>query len=355
MITLVLTYRNRNLKNVENCLNSLAIQSVNTFKVDLIDYGSVSPYQEELKQLINKYDFVNLVYCNTQQQLWCKSRAINISLKQCDTSCFFVGDIDMIYHPDFIKKINELQNNNTITYFQVGFLSELESKNEKLFKDYEINFKSKKGATGMTLYPTSVLKTINGYDEFYHGWGSEDTDTHIRLKNAGYKIEFYDKSILILHQWHSKFYRSQNDLTPFHSTLEQINQAYLEKTKHIKKTIANLNFDYGTITSSDYKILEKVDYSINITNKEIDVKSIIANVLLNEKNKVININITKDNQYKLIKQVMKKWLGRKTISFLKMQNVNDMIIECIIFYLRNQTYKLKYDIKRETINFTIKL
>ena len=191
MITITLTYRDRDLSIVTKCLDSLKTQSLSDFKVVLVDYGSQSEYVEALFILVKKYHFIKLIQCPVQGQLWNKSRALNIALKQCDTPYFFVGDLDMIYHPNFVKTLHNLKSEQNVTYFQVGFLSENESKQNKEFSDYNIAFKSTDEATRMTLYNTKILKSINGYDEFYHGWGSEDTDVHIRVLNAGNNVQSY--------------------------------------------------------------------------------------------------------------------------------------------------------------------
>jgi predicted glycosyltransferase involved in capsule biosynthesis len=41
--------------------------------------------------------------------------------------------------------------------------------------------------TGTTLFATHKLKEVNGYDEFYHGWGAEDTAFTCVLVNSGGK------------------------------------------------------------------------------------------------------------------------------------------------------------------------
>jgi predicted glycosyltransferase involved in capsule biosynthesis len=266
-----------------------------------------------------------------------------------------VGDVDMIYHPNFVETLHNLNDNQGATYFQVGFLSETESKKSKAFGDYEIKFQSNHEATGMTLYDTEMLKSINGYDEFYHGWGSEDTDVHVRLKNAGYNVDFYKENILILHQWHPKTYRSIESKEPFHSQLEQINHQYLEFTRQTKKCKANLRFDWGAYNQSDYDSLNKVDFSCSITNKEAEVKSFVSNVLLSERNKVISVSIITDKNYKSIKQKIKKIFQKKTVAFLEMSTISNLLLECIIDNLRTNAYQFQYNSNKQTIHLTIEL
>lgn len=351
MITIALTYRNRAISIVKKCLESLKNQTNKNFKVILVDYGSDTPIDD----MVQTYPFVTLIKCETGQQLWCKSRAINIILKQCETPYFFVGDMDMIFHPNFIETLQSLKQNHQAIYFQVGFLNESESKRDVPFEEYVINFKSNEEATGMTLFSTEVLKSINGFDEFYNGWGGEDTDVHVRLKNAGYQVCFYSKEILMLHQWHAKNYREANDTMPFHPKLEQINHHYLEYTRQTGKTKANLQFDWGIYNALDYEALNQIDISFNLTNIEADIKAFVSNVLLFEKNKVIKLSITPDANYKSLKQTTKKLLKKKTMSFLEMTSINNLLLECIINNLRNCAYQFQFNANKQTINLIMKL
>ncbi|WP_055448732.1 glycosyltransferase family 2 protein [Lacinutrix mariniflava] len=355
MVSIILTYRNRDLNIVKNCLESFAIQNNKIFDVVLVDYGSVSKYYNDLIQLLENYSFVTLIHCKTELQLWCKSRAINIALKTIETSYCFVGDIDMLYHPEFINVLEEEVNKTKTTYFQVGFLSETESKKEKEFKDYNVAFKSSKDATGMTLYNTNLLKSINGYDEFYNGWGSEDTDVHMRLQNAGHQVNFYAKQLLMLHQWHPKNYRSKNDVTPFHSTLEQVNTAYLDLVPITKKIKANTANNWGIYNQENYSKLEIVDTNYNLTNKIGELAAFINGVLLIKKDHVITLLITEHKEYKSAKQKTKALLGKKTLVFESMQSINDSLLEAIIRNLRNQAYQYQFNRNTNSITLTIKL
>lgn len=355
MITIVLTYRNRDLSIVKKCLDSLSVQTSKDFYVVLVDYGSDETFKEKLKKCVIDYDFIKLIRCETARQLWCKSRAINIALRQVDTPYCFVGDVDMMYHPNFVETLHHLKVNQETTYFQVGFLSKKESNKDKAFGDYEIKFQANHEATGMTLYDTEVLKSINGYDEFYHGWGSEDTDVHVRLKNAGHNVDFYKENILILHQWHPKTYRSLESKEPFHSQLEKINHEYLKFTRLAKKTKANLRFDWGVYNENDYTALKKTDISFKITNIESEVKGFINNVLLDYNGLVLNLTISEHPEFKSIKQKVKSLLGKKTISFFDIKTINNMLLETIVNNLRNNAYQIYFDQKKKTISLTIKL
>ena len=355
MITIILTYRNRKLTILKRCLESLKIQSNDQFSVVLVDYGSEETYTMALSELLEDYPFVSVIKCKLSGQLWNKSRAINIALKQIESPHVFVGDVDMIYHEDFVKKLHELSTKNEVTYFQVGFLDEQESSFDKAFLEYAVNFKSTHEATGMTLFKTEVLKSINGFDEFYHGWGSEDTDVHVRLQHAGFNVNFYDEELLMLHQWHPKTYREVNDVTPFHSGLEAINAKYLQFTNQTKRTIANENFEWGHYDPNSVKELDKPKMSFQLTNEKSEIIGWIANILLHPIDTVVVATINPHESYRSLKEKVKKQIGKKVVQCLDFQQLNDLLLETIITKLRHCYYQYSYNAKKEEISLIIKL
>jgi len=354
LISIVLTNRNRDLNIVKKCLDSLKNQSNDRFELFFVDYGSDKNYFVSLEELVRSYPKINFIDCHVSGQLWNKCRAINIALKQTKTDFFFVGDIDMIYHPDFVNRLYGLKNENVVKYFQVGFLDKQESEKKVSFGEYKISFNSTENATGMTLYPAELLKKISGFDEFYHGWGSEDTDVHIRLKNLGIPVEYYDKEILMLHQWHPKVYRSVHNKAAFHSSLEKINSRYLLQTKELKKSKANLNFDWGLMPDHDaYLSLENSTVSISITNEKAAVDALLRGTLIDLKNAIAEIEIKITADENKIKNRIKKIIGKKYTEYYDLQIINNLLLEVIISFFRNAPYQYYLDEKK--IRLIIKL
>lgn len=68
---------------------------------------------------------------------------------------------------------------------------------------------------------------INGYDEFYEGWGGEDYDFACRLMNAGVNRLYLKLSGIVYHLWH-------ND--PYMYNCEK-NIAYYNEQKKMKRII----------------------------------------------------------------------------------------------------------------------
>lgn len=69
--------------------------------------------------------------------------------------------------------------------------------------------------------------TINGYDEFYEGWGGEDYDFACRLMNIGVKRLYLKLSGIVYHLWHDDLYMYNREK----------NIAYYDEQKKLKKTI----------------------------------------------------------------------------------------------------------------------
>ncbi|WP_130734320.1 glycosyltransferase family 2 protein [Flavobacterium sp. J27] len=356
MITLVITNRNRDLSIVKKCLDSLKTQSVKEFKCFFVDYGSHSEYVSLCKEIIENYDFVTAKFYPVSGQLWNKSRAINTVLKECTTASFFVGDIDMIFAPNFIAKLYQMQSLEEVFYFQVGFLSQEESLLNKTFDAYKTAFLSNKEATGMTFYPTHLLKELQGYDEFYHGWGAEDTDVHVRLLNSGISVKFYDEEVLMKHQWHPKQYRSSYSTEPFHSLLEQVNHNYLKLTQKNQIKKANTYFEYGLIpVENEYEALQTNEMEIHLTNEKNELQAFLQGTLFNLQKGVYTIKVSEHKLFKDTKNWLKMKLGKKHLEFYNFEEITNLILSVIIVNFRNNPYYFEYKKKEHTIILRIKL
>jgi len=353
MITLVLTYRNRDLRIAENCLDSLAQQSTKDFMVILVDYGSDPDFADGIANTAAKHKFIKLISCPTHEQLWSKCRSINIALKETTTPYFLVGDIDLIFHPDFIK-IALQKASEQVLFFQYGFISENESLLKKDFEAYEIDFLGTEDVTGTTLFPTDKLKEVNGYDEFYHGWGAEDTDIHIRLRNSGLKVEFYNQSVLVKHQWHPKVYRSKSSTKPFHSNLERVNHRYMQLTESTHRTRVNLDEESGKLPDTDAynRLNDKPDQHLQLEPTDLEVSSLLAQ-LKNYNGEIVLITIVDGDRKKKTIQDIKKVLKKKHFTFLPMETVNNLLLEEIIKNYRNVPYSYYFDRQKKEINLTL--
>ena len=128
MITLIYPYRNRSIDRIKRSLDSLKNQSNTEFNVKFIDYGSSQEYAPKVQTLVKSYAFTDYLYTYTEHQPWNKCRALNIVIKNLDTEYGFVADVDMFFAKEFIQKLHEVKHPERATYFQVGYLSEEETK-----------------------------------------------------------------------------------------------------------------------------------------------------------------------------------------------------------------------------------
>ncbi|XCF07747.1 galactosyltransferase-related protein [Tamlana crocina] len=353
MLTIALTYRNRDLNIVSRCFQSLKAQSNSNFKVMVVDYGSTREYSQKLKRLCDAYNFISYIFVNAVGQLWNKSRSINIALKQCETPLFCVADIDLLFHPEFVDKSFEWSKNNQATYFQTGFLSKETTQKNLSFNESQPQFLSTNEVTGITLYQTELLKLINGYDEFYHGWGAEDTDVHLRLKNAGHQVCFYDKEVLVKHQWHPKAYRTKASSYPFHTGLERINHQYMLQRQQLHISKANIGQPWGVLPSLEQKRELKKDVTIlKLSNQSEEIDALLVGLLPQLKT-ALKIQVHCVQKREETKQFLKQLFGKKSFKFYSLEQINNKCLETLIVHQRLALYNFKTDWKSKTITLSI--
>lgn len=344
-ISIIYPFRNRDIKRINKSLKSLEYQTNDEFEVFFIDYGSEEKLANQVKKAVQAFSFAQYKYYPVQNQPWNKSRAINSVVKNLDDGFCFVADVDMIFHEDFINKAISLQESQTATYFKVGFLNETETKLDKPFKEYNIAFESTYEATGLTMFPVKALKEINGFDEFYHFWGAEDTDVHVRLENAGYKVNFYEQNILMLHQWHPS-YRSRESKSLTNelrlTNVVRLNQEHLKFAITNKVTKVNEGGWGNPMSDEIYKGLINFNGAVaNLnTQKEIIDHFIFCELPSIDKNgkKII---IKYDTVTSTLKYRIKKILRKTLPSFYTLKEVNDKLLVHIISFYRNYNYILK--------------
>lgn len=354
-ITFLYPHRNRDVKRIKKSMDSLASQKVKNFQVLFVDYGSENDVSEEIAQTVACYSFARCIFLETQNQIWSKSKALNFAIKHLTSEYCFVADVDIIFHPRFTSILDELKDEHHAVYFQVGFLTESQSNRECTFEDYEVKFISNSEATGMTLFPVEKLKEIRGFDEFFHFWGSEDTDVHNRFKLKGNKILFYCEKLLLLHQWHPNFNsKKSKNLTvePQLSRISEINQLH---------QIQNLTLDsevniqgWGNISSSK-DIEDKIaDVKLMLSNEKKYVEYFLSYQLAHFAGKIIEVEIRQSEISKLFKYQLKRIIGKKVPEFYSLKEVNDQILLHIISFHRSKPYIYRVNENMKSIFFKIK-
>lgn len=206
-VTLVITCKDRE-KNLGYCLHSLANNSVKP-NVIVVDFGS----KRSLVHLNCLSDNIKVVRTDHQTEMFHKSRAINIGLKNVRTEFTCSTDCDEIFAENFVYILNkELRTKNVLvmckTYAAEGY-----PENESYVSFLE-KVKNKKvyGIGNCLALPTQWLLEVNGWNEKFIGWGEEDTNLFLRARYAGFKIVNVNKQTSMIHLPHpktSKYYSEE--------------------------------------------------------------------------------------------------------------------------------------------------
>jgi len=357
LFTLIYPYRNRDLERLKNSLNSLENQTNSNFEVCFVDYGSEEKRAKMVELLCSEFDFVNYKFYSAQFQPWNKSKALNSVIKNLKSGYCFVADVDMIFHPQFIEKALKLQVKNKTVYFQVSFLGAEEAIKRKDFFSYKNYRLSNHEATGLSMFPVNVLKELRGFDEFYHFWGAEDTDMHVRIKNAGYEVEFYDLEVLMLHQWHST-YRS-SETSEFSKTFQisgivQLNHQHLKHALKYKTSKVNRENWGESISFEELNELEKATVNFTLDNERRKIDHFLYAVMPEAINGILKITIKKDPFQNSPKFKVKKLMGKKVPEYYTLKQINDKVLLHIISFYRHKPYTFKISKDLKEIEFAIK-
>ncbi|MES2761315.1 MAG: galactosyltransferase-related protein [Bacteroidota bacterium] len=202
-IDIIYCYRNRDVQRVKNSLDSLMLQSSDSFKVIFIDYGSDDAIASEIKTLCGKYSFCTYIFIDSQGKMWNRADALNYGFYFSTSDHVFTSDVDMLFDKDFVKTISSSAEANTAKFYAVGYLSEANTKSCNVNDLSKLKYtKSEDFALGMVLLPKSIVVKINGYNSFYAIWGQEDNDMKYRIESAGFSTKFVDDNVYMFHQYH---------------------------------------------------------------------------------------------------------------------------------------------------------
>lgn len=204
-LTIIISYRNRDIRRVKRCLDSLSSQTFKDFDVFFVDYGSDISYTEQLKPILESYCFVNYCRLATDGYPWNKSHALNFGIRLSSSNYILIGDIDLIYSPDAIFGLMEKAAPKRIVFGSMFYLGRSFSAWDRLYSFPLSKFKDSGdepiGAIYLVHRPD--LESINGFDEYYCFWGVEDRDVDRRMRLIGaIPIQLDKYRYPIFHQWH---------------------------------------------------------------------------------------------------------------------------------------------------------
>ncbi|UAB86170.1 glycosyltransferase [Zunongwangia sp. SCSIO 43204] len=341
MISIIYPYRNRDLKRVQRSFESLKNQSVQNFEVYFVDYGSEPETSVKVQELCSDYPGIKYSNHATRFQPWNKARALNSVIKNLETEFCFVADIDMIFHPEFVKTAISLQKLEQSVYFKVCFSESGDKLDGIKPEDFDKFRHSDHHATGLTMFSVKALKSINGFDEFYHLWGAEDTDVHVRLRNAGFKVEFYEEEILMLHQWHESYRVSEKAglNTEFQiKNIVQLNHQHLKYAEEYGVTKVNSDGWGKVMTAKQESELLNCSIKINLDDEKRTIENLIYGIFSSQSDGIFKVKISESENKEEFKNRLKKLAGKKISEFYTMKEIKDLLLMNIISFYRDRPY-----------------
>lgn len=203
-LSIIFSFRDRDLQRVTRCLDSLSKQSFSDFEVIFVDYGSKLDLASDVKTLVQSYPFCTYVYSDTRGWPWNRSRALNSGIKLAKADWVMLSDIDLIFEKHVIENIVAERDENTSLHAACHYLPEKFDQWNSLEQYIHTYGSPCYNALGLILcVKKQILENIRGFDEIYHFWGAEDTDLESRLNQLGLQTKWLNLTANpIYHQWH---------------------------------------------------------------------------------------------------------------------------------------------------------
>jgi len=226
-------------ETLDLCLQSIKKQSVLPNEVVIGDDGS----KNETKELIEKIqqDFpVPLIHVWQEDKGFRLAMSRNKAVAASESEYIIEIDGDLILNSRFVedhlffaqkgyflkggrvnltekytKKVCQTRKlPKRITVFSKGIMRRINSIHcIPLSKYFAPRYKKNRIlglGCNMSFWKDDFIK-INGYDEFFEGWGGEDYDFANRLQNSGVKRLYLKFSGIVYHLWHQDFYMHNAD------------------------------------------------------------------------------------------------------------------------------------------------
>lgn len=359
LVTILYAYRNRDAKRVFNSLQSLVSQTNHNFEVLFIDYGSETHFSSSVKKVIDNFHFANYYYVGHPGLLWNKSKALNFGIKRAKTEFIFIADVDLLFHQNTIQLFRDIATIDKAFIFKLSYLDEKCTKNiDMLFNFKELNIKHTGNVNGMVLVSRQALFKVQGLDEFFHFYGSEDVDLFQRLEKSGQTLQLRDE-LYFKHQWHV-IYNSYNDKLfskePRLYNIKRINQEHYFYNKSSNYTVPVNNPTWGEIIDKkNYDLLHEPTQVYKLPNIHALIWHFIEIKLPNMKNEVVKVSVYEDNYFQSFKYRLKKIMNKQTQPYITLKEVNDLLLNKIIYTYKNYNYSYKIDDDLKQITFTIEL
>ena len=351
-ISIIYAYRDRDIERIRCSMESLKLQKFQDFEVIFVDYGSDREKAVELERLLEDYRFVKYFYLPVGNLLWNKSKALNFGILQATSEFVFIADVDLIFHPEATKLLDQLKLPDSFHLFTLGYLDKKESQTlESNYVFEELKPYSFGDVNGMILASRKALTEINGFDEFFHFYGAEDEDLFARLEIAEYRRE-KSKKPFFYHNWHKSFSGSENELltpNPRLKNIMRINERHFHRNRDRKLTKPLRQEAMGRIIEQVHaQQLENPSHSFFIPNIRAQVEHFLREEIPSCKGEIIHAEFYEDPYFSTLKYRTKDFMGKQSQPYCSLKEVNDGILKEILFNYRdhNYSFKIQADLKR---------
>ncbi|MFT6779334.1 MAG: putative glycosyltransferase involved in capsule biosynthesis [Paraglaciecola sp.] len=246
-ITVVYGIRNRVDYKFWHSLNSIRVQNYvpNLINILVVDYGSIESDLTMIRKFCAQFD-AKLLETNKDGD-WNRAHCLNIGIKRVNTKYLLTTDTDIIFSDNYISELIETLKQDPLSVIFSKCLDLKESANKFLIANFESNqaidskeLKSQaegrssgEANAGINASFTQFYKDINGYDEYFKLWGSEDNDIKRRLEYYGLESRSIASKAYYLHQWHPK-HEGVNASLELKKTIEE-NHRYFKNDHRIFK------------------------------------------------------------------------------------------------------------------------
>ena len=210
LITAIVAVRNRSGIRLDNALRSLRWQDLPTDELEIVlsDFGSDPSEARALRALADAHGAV--VVRTETDEIWNRSRALNVGIRAARGRYVFCTDADMIFEPNFVSVLLQTQSAHADAGFVVCRCRDLpESVPEQAWQreDYphlreRSHLREKLGTGACQVALRGFFHAVRGYDEGFRFWGMEDNDMKFRAMRSGLSLVWIHDRTSMLHQWH---------------------------------------------------------------------------------------------------------------------------------------------------------
>jgi glycosyltransferase involved in cell wall biosynthesis len=211
LISAIIPLRNRSGDRLENCLRSLRWQGLPGEQVEIVisDFGSQGEHRAATAASARAFG-ARVVYEPTQE-VWNRSRALNIGIQAARGEFLFCTDVDMIFAPNFLATAASVQHRyggRAMVLCHCSDLPESVPMRPWALEDFpwlqgEAALRQTSGTGACQIASRDFFEFARGYDEKFLYWGAEDVDMTARASRYGLTLAWMDDAVTsMLHQWH---------------------------------------------------------------------------------------------------------------------------------------------------------